>query len=79
MKHKRQSPRYPSTRSMGFTVEHEQGFRQEGIRSRIHVSMDCSTVEWIDPASLRKRIFRATGAQPHGGLHPQINREGKGS
>jgi len=76
-KQRKQRARKPKARRRGFTAKHGQRFRQEGIRWQSPVSKDCWTVEWIDPASLRKRIFRATGARPRGGLRPRSIRGGK--
>lgn len=76
-KQKRQRARNPRARRRGFTIGHGQGFRREGSRKRSPVSMDCWTVEWIDPASLRTRIFQATGEPLPGEPHPRSIRKGR--
>ena len=76
-KQRKHKARKPKARRMGFTVKHGQRFRREGSRKRSPVSKDYSTVEWIDPASLRKRTFRAIGARLRGGLRPRIVRGGR--
>ena len=60
-----------------FKREREQGFRRARNPSRIPVSMDYSTGGWIDPASLRKRNARATGAQLPGGPRHRITHGGR--